>query len=209
MTIITIGRGQENKYVIDEPEISRLHAIVKVNNTGKLWIIDKSSNGTFVNGIKIASNVAVPVTRKDDVSFAKVRHLDWTEIPDPAKKIKLGILAAVAAIALIVVAVVVIPMLGSSSELPQETPMNGGGTVVNNDSIRKAKDEQKKDTAAEKKSNPNWANQIVAREEAQKRAAEAARNKPKPAPKPAPVQKTTPKPDKKSAPKPAPEKVIF
>lgn len=216
MTIITIGRGQENKYVIDEPEISRLHAIVKVNNTGKLWVIDKSSNGTFVNGIRIASNVAVPVTRKDDVSFASVRHLDWTEIPDPAKKIKIGIIAALAAIVLMVAAIFVIPMLDSSSELPPEQPISNP-PAVSNDSVQKkdtvkVKDKDEKNDTTKKATNANWANEIVAREAAQKRAA-AAKNKTKTQPKP--QSATTPNnnpnhnpnhnPNSNSKPKPTPK----
>lgn len=114
MTIITIGRGLENKMIIDEPEISRLHAMVRIDSLGKLWIIDKSTNGTYINGIRIASNVPVPVSRKDDVSFAKVRHLDWTTIPDPSRKIKIGALAALAVIALVVLACIIVPLFKSS-----------------------------------------------------------------------------------------------
>lgn len=49
--------------------------------------MDHSSNGTFINGIKITSNTPVPVTRRDIVSFANVSDLDWNRIPNPAKKI--------------------------------------------------------------------------------------------------------------------------
>lgn len=246
MTIITIGRGPENKIVVDEPEISRLHAMVKVDGRGRLWVIDKSSNGTYINGIKIARDVPVPVSRKDDVSFAKVRHLDWARIPDPAKKIKLGALAALAVIALVVIASIVIPKLKSS---PTPTPVNDeapytpsvapapdnkakqkpdSAATQKPDSTSKQKSaegkednnaEQKnddsksseavkadKDASADKadseKDSPDWAKQIVEKEAAQKRAAEAAKNAPKPstaAPKSAETTKKPAEPAKKPA----------
>lgn len=210
MTIITIGRGPENKILIDEPEISRLHAMVKVDSFGKLWIIDKSSNGTYINGIKIARDVSVPVSRKDDVSFAKVRHLDWTRIPDPAKKIKIGALAVLGLIALVAILSIVIPMFKSSpapvDNAPLEQPSYNQPVAAVPDTTSKQKPtegkeenktEQKKDDskssetaksekeksskeATSENNSPDWAKRIVEKEAAQKRAAEAAKKTPKP-----------------------------
>jgi len=67
---------------------------------GKMTITDQSQNGTYVNGIRISSNVAVPVTRKDNISFAQISRLDWNLIPNPTTIYKY-IVASIAGIALL------------------------------------------------------------------------------------------------------------
>lgn len=42
-------------------------------------------NGTFVNGVKLNPNTPYPVSRKDVVSFAHVRQLDWSLVPNQFK----------------------------------------------------------------------------------------------------------------------------
>lgn len=88
MKSFSIGREENCNIIISDPSklVSRHHATLNVNGT-KMTIMDHSSNGTFINGIKISSNTPVPVTRKDVVSFANVADLDWNRIPNPAKKI--------------------------------------------------------------------------------------------------------------------------
>lgn len=88
MKSYTIGREENSHIIISDPSkmVSRHHATLTVNGT-KMTIMDHSSNGTFINGIKITSNTPVPVTRKDIVSFANVYDLDWNRIPNPTKKI--------------------------------------------------------------------------------------------------------------------------
>jgi hypothetical protein len=56
-------------------------------NNGKIFITDYSSNGTFVNGVKIASNANFPVKRGDVISFANEIELDWTLIPKVTNKL--------------------------------------------------------------------------------------------------------------------------
>ena len=88
MKSYSIGREESCNIIISDPSkmVSRNHATLNVDGT-KMTIMDHSSNGTFINGIKISSNTPVPVTRKDVVSFANVADLDWSRIPNPAKKI--------------------------------------------------------------------------------------------------------------------------
>ena len=88
MKSYTIGREENSNIIISDPSkmVSRHHATLNVNGT-KMTIMDHSSNGTFINGIKITSNTPVPVTRKDVVSFANIYDLDWNRIPNPSKKI--------------------------------------------------------------------------------------------------------------------------
>lgn len=83
MKTYTIGRDLGCDIVINDNTdvVSRRHAVLNVGSAGKMTITDLSSNGTYVNGIKIAPNVPFPVSRKDTVSFAHVANLDWDIIP--------------------------------------------------------------------------------------------------------------------------------
>lgn len=104
MKIYKIGRDPEDcDIVIDDPSdmTSRQHAVLKINKKGKYSIADCSSNGTYVNGIKIESGVEVPVTRKDRISFAHVIDLDWDFIPNPAKKMRIAIFSTLGGILLL------------------------------------------------------------------------------------------------------------
>lgn len=81
--IYTIGRGEECDIVIPDNTdvISRLHATIRVESNDKIYLVDQSRNGTYVNGMKMSSNVEIPVSRKDVVSFAHIYNLDWATIP--------------------------------------------------------------------------------------------------------------------------------
>lgn len=83
MKTYSIGRDINCDIVINDSTdvISRRHALLNVTSSGKMTIIDQSSNGTYVNGIRISPNVPVPVTRKDIISLAHVTKLDWNLIP--------------------------------------------------------------------------------------------------------------------------------
>lgn len=101
--IITIGRGDGADICIEDDLVSRRHATIKFMPFGKMEIRDLSKNGTYVNGIRLAVNKPYPVTRKDVVSFARVRQLDWSEVPDPMRPYRIGAWIALAIIACIVV----------------------------------------------------------------------------------------------------------
>lgn len=101
--IITIGRGDGADICIEDDLVSRRHATIKFLPFGKMEIRDLSKNGTYVNGIRLAVNKPYPVTRKDVVSFARVRQLDWSEVPDPMRLYRIGAWIVLAIIACIVV----------------------------------------------------------------------------------------------------------
>ena len=90
MKTYSIGRDLNCDIVINDSTdvISRRHALLNVTPSGKMTIIDQSSNGTYVNGIRITQNVPVPVTRKDIVSLAHVAKLDWNQIPKSNQWVK-------------------------------------------------------------------------------------------------------------------------
>ena len=81
--IYTIGRDEGCDIVIPDSTdvISRLHATIRVESNDKIYLIDQSRNGTYVNGMKMSSNVEIPVSRKDVVSFAHIYNLDWSLVP--------------------------------------------------------------------------------------------------------------------------------
>lgn len=87
MKTYSIGRDLNCDIVINDATdvISRRHALLNIAPSGKMTIIDQSSNGTYVNGIRISQNVPVPVTRKDIVSLAHVAKLDWNQVPKSRK----------------------------------------------------------------------------------------------------------------------------
>lgn len=104
MKIISIGREDDCTIILDDSMISRHHAILKIHPTGKMEIVDMGQNGTFVNGVKLTPNIPYPVSRKDVISFAHVRQLDWSRVPDNYKLYRyvgLGVLGIVLALAVI------------------------------------------------------------------------------------------------------------
>lgn len=100
MKTYSIGRDLNCDIVINDSTdvISRRHALLNITPSGKMTIIDQSSNGTYVNGIRISQNVPVPVTRKDIVSLAHVAKLDWNQIPKSNQWMKYVILSGIAVV---------------------------------------------------------------------------------------------------------------
>ena len=116
MKIITIGRGENSHIFIDNPLVSRQHAILKIHGNGKMFIVDKSTNGTSINGAPIKREREYPVSRRDVVTFAGASQLDWKEVPDALKVYKIIGLALVA-IAMIIGIVFAIKAIVSSRKL--------------------------------------------------------------------------------------------
>lgn len=100
MKVYTIGRENTCDIVMSDNTdvISRKHAILNVYASGKMTITDQSQNGTYVNGMRITPNTAVPVTRKDNVSLAHVATLDWNRVPKQVTILQYIIIAVIAII---------------------------------------------------------------------------------------------------------------
>ena len=64
--IYTIGRDEGCDIVIPDNTdvISRLHATIRIEAGDKIFLTDQSRNGTYINGMKMTSNVEIPVSRK-------------------------------------------------------------------------------------------------------------------------------------------------
>lgn len=117
MKVYSIGREAGCDIVINDNSdaTSRRHATLTVMPSGKMTITDQSRNGTYVNGIKISPNVAVPVTRKDNISFAHVYRLDWNQIPKPVSIMQYVIYGLIA-IAVVIGGVVAYSLLSGSND---------------------------------------------------------------------------------------------
>lgn len=118
--VYTIGRDPQSDIVINDSSdvVSRLHATIRVDGS-KMFLIDQSQNGTYVNGMRMSANEEIPITRKDTISFANVAEFDWTLIPDPKKsQIKsIGIVV----VSLIAIAAIVFGLLYFKSEKGKKT----------------------------------------------------------------------------------------
>lgn len=59
---LSMGRSDENELILPEPSISRRHAELKVDESGRVWIVDRlSTNGTFLNGTRLVPMVPMRV----------------------------------------------------------------------------------------------------------------------------------------------------
>lgn len=149
MKVYSIGREHGCDIFINDNTdvISRRHAVLNVSPSGKMTIVDQSHNGTYVNGIRISPNVPVPVTRKDNISFAHVARLDWNMVPKGNSSILKYVVVGVVALIVVIGGVVGYCTLGGGS--------SSNMTAVVADTVNKAdslKNEQaKKDSIAKAK----------------------------------------------------------
>lgn len=136
--VYTIGRDPQSDIVINDSSdvVSRLHATIRVDGS-KMFLIDQSQNGTYVNGMRMSANEEIPITRKDTISFANVAEFDWTLIPDPKKsQIKsIGIVV----VSLIAIAAIVFGLLyfksekGKTTNEEPKTTLTTDSTYISND----------------------------------------------------------------------------
>ncbi len=63
----SIGRDKTNQIVVADPKASRFHAVITFENNSVYLKDTDSSNGTFVNDIRIASNKKVKLKNGDRI----------------------------------------------------------------------------------------------------------------------------------------------
>lgn len=120
--IYTIGRDEGCDIVIPDNTdvISRLHATIRIEANDKIFLTDQSRNGTYVNGMKMSSNVEVPISRKDVVSFAHIHNLDWSLVPKQ-KNNKLKIFF-ITTLILVIIGIVCYFILGAKKQVLSDPP---------------------------------------------------------------------------------------
>lgn len=81
---LTVGRIKENDLYLDDTSVSRHHASLAMTADGKLKVADiGSSNGTSLNGGRIAYGKAYEVSPETTVGFGDVQvRFEW-ELPKP------------------------------------------------------------------------------------------------------------------------------
>jgi pSer/pThr/pTyr-binding forkhead associated (FHA) protein len=81
----SLGRSGSNDLVIDDASVSKIHASLTVSPDGVLLVADTgSTNGTFVNGERIAYGKAVGLTAEDKVTFGQVDVVFEVQQREPA-----------------------------------------------------------------------------------------------------------------------------
>ena len=79
----SVGRTRENDIAIDDVSVSKLHASLVINAESRLLLADTgSTNGTFVNGGRIAYGKAIAVNEGDKVNFGTV-EVTLQHVPKP------------------------------------------------------------------------------------------------------------------------------
>lgn len=74
----TIGKSPDNHIVLNYSDVSRKHAILYKDNNGNIVIEDtNSTNGTYVNGIRITSKV---LRQGDKVTITRNYPLNWENV---------------------------------------------------------------------------------------------------------------------------------
>lgn len=138
MKVYSIGREGGCDIVINDPSdvISRRHAVLNVSPSGKMTIVDQSTNGTYVNGMRINSGVPYPVTRKDSISFAHVARLNWDLIPSSNQTLKY---AAIGVISLLLIGGI---GFGSYRYLEDSDSDKHTPSVAVQDTVKKEKSEK-------------------------------------------------------------------
>ena len=87
MRILKIGRSLDNDIVISarEGDVSKVHALLKIENDGTVRISDlESTNGTSVNGKLLQKADEVVITPDDDVRLGSHYRIDvWSYLKNP------------------------------------------------------------------------------------------------------------------------------
>ena len=82
MKLTVFGRDpQQADVVLSSTFVSGYHAELIQLDNGDMYLVDKSSNGTLLNGSKLVPGKETPVRRGDNVMFADV-PLNWNQIED-------------------------------------------------------------------------------------------------------------------------------
>lgn len=80
---LSVGRTGSNALVIDDGSVSKIHASLSINADGRLVVSDTgSTNGTFINDVRLAYGKATVVEPDDVVKFGLV-GVTFEHVPQP------------------------------------------------------------------------------------------------------------------------------
>lgn len=70
---LSVGRGADNELQLNDPSVSKIHAALVMNREGTLLVADTgSTNGTYINGRRIAYGEARQIEDGDVVGFGNI-----------------------------------------------------------------------------------------------------------------------------------------
>lgn len=95
MKRIIVGRSNDCDIVVtDETDnVSRHHLVISFNLLGKMKVSDTSSNGTFINGVRMLKGTSIPVTNADKIRMGRATMLDWDRVSDPYRPVRAAIIS--------------------------------------------------------------------------------------------------------------------
>lgn len=139
MRKVVIGRGRECNVVLADTTdvVSRRQAVIVFTFWGKMTLYDTSSNGTFVNGQRLAKQEAKVVTRKDAINFGRVWDLDWSAVKDPYRNTKVALACTIVALLVAVSALLIFQTSRKVNGPEQETIPTD---TLTTDSVRPSQD---------------------------------------------------------------------
>jgi len=84
----SVGRTKENDLDIDDSSVSKSHASLAVNGEGRLIVADTgSTNGTFVNNVRVPYGKALAIGENERVKFGTV-EVTFERVPAPVVRIE-------------------------------------------------------------------------------------------------------------------------
>ncbi|MDE5734889.1 MAG: FHA domain-containing protein [Duncaniella sp.] len=133
MKKVVIGRGHDCDIVIEDTTdvVSRRQAAIAFDIFGRMTIYDLSTNGTFVNGIRVPKPAGVPLRRTDTVNFGTVCEFDLGRVRDPYRGLRVLLCSL---LALIVIGLGVLAFYATRPASPAATaePVPAAPMMVEN-----------------------------------------------------------------------------
>ncbi|HEY3452264.1 MAG TPA: FHA domain-containing protein [Myxococcales bacterium] len=79
---VTIGHAENNDIVLSNTHVSRFHAYIKPGPKGSTLVDADSTNGTFLDGVKLAPTKPTPLPPEAHISFGGevVKYLEPKEL---------------------------------------------------------------------------------------------------------------------------------
>lgn len=82
MKLIVFGKDpQQASIVLNSQYVSAYHAELILLDNGDMYLTDKSTNGTYINGARMTPGKEVSVRRGDNIAFADV-PINWNQIEE-------------------------------------------------------------------------------------------------------------------------------
>jgi adenylate cyclase len=82
--VITIGRGSANDLVLNDPSVSRFHAVLKKSSNEEIFIADRgSTNGVVIEGARVADETPIAHGTRVKIGIYDLRLESQREIQAP------------------------------------------------------------------------------------------------------------------------------